>query len=89
MWAARVYGLADMAARTGQSQDPRRRVTKIFTTELAAMRAEVRARLGDNAFAQALVEGQTMTVEDLQKMGQKAPRLQPGDEWPLSTCGHC
>jgi len=32
---------------------------------VAAVRAEVRARLGDPAFDQAVAEGQTMTVEDL------------------------
>jgi len=65
VWAARVYGLADKLTRviqqpmmSGEVFDPLRKHT-------AAVRAEVRARLGEQAFAQAVAEGQSMTVEDL------------------------
>ena len=73
VWAARIYGLADKLARTGQSQDPRKRVTKDLRKPLAAARAEVRARLGDEAFAQALAEGQSMTADDLLAIPQPPP----------------
>jgi non-specific serine/threonine protein kinase len=66
VWAARVYGLADKLATT-TSEPPR--IGGVLVDPLkklaAAARAEVRARLGDEAFAQALAEGQSMTVEDL------------------------
>ncbi len=73
VWAARAYGLADKLARTSQSQDPRKRVTKDLRKPLAAARAEVRARLGDEAFAQALAEGQSMTADDLLAIPQPPP----------------
>jgi LuxR family maltose regulon positive regulatory protein len=66
VWAARVYGLADKLAAT-TSEPPR--IGGVLVDPLkklaAAARAEVRARLGDEAFAQALAEGQTMTLADL------------------------
>jgi predicted ATPase/DNA-binding CsgD family transcriptional regulator len=65
MWAARLFGLADTLARSGQSLGPRKRVTRQFATDVAATRAEVGARLGDNAFAEALAYGRTMSVEDI------------------------
>ncbi len=65
VWAARVYGLVDKLAKTsglprwgGWMFDP-------LWKRATAARAEVRARLGDAAFAEALAEGQTMTVEDV------------------------
>jgi DNA-binding CsgD family transcriptional regulator len=61
MWAARVYGLADKLATTSEPQ----RIGGVFQKPAAAARAEVRARLGDQAFDRAFAEGQTMTLEDL------------------------
>jgi predicted ATPase/DNA-binding CsgD family transcriptional regulator len=64
VWAARVYGLADKLTRTSQPLmggalfDPLRKRAE-------AVRAEVHARLGEQAFSQALAEGHTITVEDL------------------------
>jgi len=61
MWAARVYGLADKLATTREPQ----RIGGVFQKPAAAARAEVRARLDDQAFDRAFAEGQTMTLEDL------------------------
>jgi DNA-binding NarL/FixJ family response regulator len=61
MWAARVYGLADKLATTIEPP----RIVGVLEKPLAAARAEVRARLGDQAFDRAFAEGQTMTLEDL------------------------
>src|SRR5262249_58782925 len=65
VWAARLFGLADTLTRSGQSAGPRKRVTNVLATDLAAARAEVRARLADTVFAEALAYGRTMTVEDV------------------------
>jgi len=61
MWAARVYGLADKLATS--SEPPR--IGGMFQKLAVAARAEVHARLGDQAFDRAFAEGRTMTVEDL------------------------
>jgi len=61
MWAARVYGLADKLATT--SEPPR--IGGVFQKLAAAARAEVHARLGQEAFDRAFAEGRTMTLEDL------------------------
>jgi predicted ATPase/DNA-binding CsgD family transcriptional regulator len=65
VWAARLFGLADSLARSGQSLDPRKRITRALASDLAIVRAEVHTRLGDHAFAEGLAYGQTMTVEDV------------------------
>ncbi len=65
VWAARVYGLADKLAKTSESPRMGSELFNLLRKGAAAARAEVRARLGDEAFAQAVAEGQTMTVDDL------------------------
>src|SRR5262249_56215070 len=65
VWAARLFGLADSLARSGQSLGPRKRVTRALASDIAIVRAEVHARLGDHAFAEGLAYGQTMTVEEV------------------------
>ena len=65
VWAARVCGLADKLVRTSQPLTMSGELFDPLKTRAAAARAEVHARLGDEAFAQALAEGQTMTIEDL------------------------
>jgi DNA-binding CsgD family transcriptional regulator len=79
VWAARVYGLAEKLAPTGEPP----KLGEIFDTlneRVAEARAEVRAELGEQAFAQALAEGQTMTVDDLLTI----PHLPP-DSSSLAT----
>jgi predicted ATPase/class 3 adenylate cyclase/DNA-binding CsgD family transcriptional regulator len=61
IWAARVYGLANKLATTSEPS----RMGGVLKKPAAAARAEVRARLGDQAFDRAFAEGQTMTLEDL------------------------
>jgi predicted ATPase/DNA-binding CsgD family transcriptional regulator len=61
VWAARVYGLADKLATTSKPL----RMGGMFQKLAVAGRAEVHARLGDQAFGRAFAEGRTMTVEDL------------------------
>jgi non-specific serine/threonine protein kinase len=65
VWAARVYGLADKLAPTSESPTMGGELFATFRKRAAAARAEVRARLGDAAFAEALAEGQSMSMEDL------------------------
>src|SRR5262249_8256230 len=65
VWAARLFGLADSLARSGQSLDPRKRITRALASDLAVVQAEVRARLGDHAFAEALSYAQSMSVEEV------------------------
>jgi non-specific serine/threonine protein kinase len=65
LWAARVYGLADKLASSRKSPILSGEYFDSLRKRAAAVRAEVRTRLGDEAFARALAEGQTMTVEDL------------------------
>ena len=65
MWAARVYGLADKLAKTSGSPRLGGELFDSLMKSAATARDEVRARLGDKAFAQALAEGQSMTVDDL------------------------
>ena len=81
VWAARVYGLADKLAKTSE---PPRMGAEIFDALIkraTTVRAEVRARLGKQAFAGALAEGQSMTLEDLLAIPHPSPdsttRAQP------------
>jgi ATP/maltotriose-dependent transcriptional regulator MalT len=65
LWAARIYGLADTFTHTSQ---PLRTSWETFgplKKRTEAVRAEVRARLGEVAFARACAEGHTITVEEL------------------------
>jgi DNA-binding CsgD family transcriptional regulator len=73
VWAARVYGLADKLATTSESPRMGGEFFDSNRKRIAAVRAEVHARLGDEAFAEALAEGQTMTVEDLLTIPQPPP----------------
>ena len=73
VWAARVYGLADELAKTSESPRMGGEIFDLFRKRAAAVRAEVRARLGEQGFAQAVAEGQTMTVEDLLSIPQPPP----------------
>ncbi|HJS18615.1 MAG TPA: LuxR C-terminal-related transcriptional regulator [Anaerolineales bacterium] len=65
VWAARVYGLAEKLSPTSESPRMGGELFDTFRKRSAAARAEVRARLGEEAFAQALAEGQSLSVEDL------------------------
>src|SRR4030095_7160248 len=62
-WSARVFGLAEALKRMGQWNsevavlDQRLRIGDI--------RAEVRARLGEEAFASEIAAGQRLKLEDL------------------------
>jgi predicted ATPase/DNA-binding CsgD family transcriptional regulator len=65
VWAARVYGLADTLTRTSPPLLMSGELFDALRKRAAAVRTEVRARLGDVAFARAYAEGHTMTVEEL------------------------
>src|SRR5262249_35117475 len=65
VWAARVYGLADTTARTSRPLLTSWEMLGSAKNRVEAVRAEVRARLGDAAFARACADGHTMTMEDL------------------------
>ena len=64
-WAARVFGLADKLAETSQSQVVGRKHFERGRQEVAAVRVEVAAQLGEVAFAKALAAGRSLTLEDL------------------------
>lgn len=78
VWAARVYGLADKLAATSESPRMGGEFFYLLRQRVAAVRAEVRARLGEQAFAEALAEGQTMTVEDLLAIPHPPPDSRSG-----------
>jgi predicted ATPase/DNA-binding CsgD family transcriptional regulator len=81
VWAARVYGLEDTLTRTSPPLLMSGELFDSLRTRAAAVRAEVRARLGEVAFARACAEGHTMTVEELLAMPHPPPaartRAQP------------
>jgi non-specific serine/threonine protein kinase len=73
MWAARVYGLAEKLAPTSESPRMGGELFNAFRERAAAARAEVRGSLGEEAFAQAVAEGQRMSVEDLPDIPHPPP----------------
>jgi len=81
VWAARVYGMADQLAGASKSPMLSGEYFDYLKKRAAAVRAEVRARLGDEAFARALAEGQSMTLENLLAIPHPPPdstaRAQP------------
>jgi len=73
VWAARVYGLAEKLAKTSESPRMGGELFDSLRKQTEAMRAKVRARLGEVAFAQACAEGRTMIIEDLLAIPQPSP----------------
>jgi predicted ATPase/DNA-binding CsgD family transcriptional regulator len=73
VWAARVYGLADQLAKTSETPRMGSELFEPLRQRATAVRSEVRARLGDEAFALALAEGHTMTLEDLLTIPHPSP----------------
>ncbi len=65
VWAARVYGLADQLDKTSESLRLGGELFDPLMKRAAVAQSEVRAQLGDEAFARAMTEGRSMTVEDL------------------------
>jgi predicted ATPase/DNA-binding CsgD family transcriptional regulator len=65
VWAGRIYGLAEKLASTSESPRMGGELFDSLRREIGAVRAKVRARLGDETFAKALAEGHTMTVANL------------------------
>ncbi len=85
VWAARVYGLADKLTRTSQPLMMSGELFDHLRKRAEAMRAEVRAHLGDQAFEEALAEGQTMTVEDLLAIPHPPPDSTSAQAAPVSV----
>ena len=73
VWVARVYGLAEKLATTSESPRMGGEIFDSLRKQTEAMRAEVRARLGEVAFAQACAEGRTMLIEELLAIPQPCP----------------
>jgi len=73
VWAARVYGLAEQLANTSESPRMGGEIGDSWRKRTEAVRADVRARLGDVAFARAFAEGRAMAVEDLLAIPQPPP----------------
>jgi hypothetical protein len=61
-WSARVFGLAEASTRAGQT-NPDEAIRQFLRIE--EVRAELRAQLGDEAFAREIVAGQRLTLHDL------------------------
>ncbi|HEV2667137.1 MAG TPA: response regulator transcription factor, partial [Blastocatellia bacterium] len=62
-WSARVFGLAESLRRTGQGSSEVAVLDQRL--RLGDVRAEVRARLGEEAFAREFAAGQRLKLEDL------------------------
>ncbi|MGB3717189.1 MAG: LuxR C-terminal-related transcriptional regulator [Candidatus Promineifilaceae bacterium] len=63
VWSVRVFGLADAWASTGQASAEEAVLEQYFLT--GGIRAEVRAQLGDEAFAREIAAGRRLTLDDL------------------------
>jgi DNA-binding CsgD family transcriptional regulator len=61
-WSARVFGVAEASTRAGQT-NPDEAILQFLRIE--EVRAEVRAQLGDEAFAREIATGQQLTLDDL------------------------
>lgn len=72
IWAARVLGFADRASHNVINR-PRRRLSKNLKQVLLDTRIAVRNQLGEEAFTQALQEGQALTADDLFAIPHPSP----------------
>jgi predicted ATPase/DNA-binding CsgD family transcriptional regulator len=73
VWAARVYGLADTLAATGEARRLGGATIEPLKKRAAVARADVRTRLGEAAFDRAFAEGRALTIEELRAIPQPAP----------------
>ena len=62
-WAAQVFGLAEARIRTGQMRAEVEGMEQY--SHIGDIRAEVRAQLGDEAYAREMAAGQRLTLDDL------------------------
>jgi predicted ATPase/DNA-binding CsgD family transcriptional regulator len=67
-WAARVFGMADAWKEKSQITSPRYNADVEAHLGFAKPRAEVRAQLGEERYAQEWAEGRRMTLDDLLAM---------------------
>jgi non-specific serine/threonine protein kinase len=77
VWSARIFGLAE--AWTSTSQTNAEEAILQFL-RIGEVRDEVRAQLGDEAFAREIAAGQRLTLDDLLAIPQPqgpAPAVQP------------
>jgi DNA-binding CsgD family transcriptional regulator len=63
MWSARVFGMAESFSGTVQARAYMAALEEHF--HVGEIRAEVRAQLGDEAFAREIVAGKRLTLDDL------------------------
>jgi non-specific serine/threonine protein kinase len=63
VWSARVFGLAETFTATGQARAYLAAFEEHF--HIGEIRAEVRAQLGDEAFAREIAAGKRLTLDDL------------------------
>lgn len=76
VWSARVFGLAEKSPKEQSLERPRRRPSENLMKAFQSTRNKLRARLGEEAFARALEEGQSMTMGDLLAI----PHLPPSEK---------
>jgi DNA-binding CsgD family transcriptional regulator len=63
MWSARVFGMAESLSGTAQARAYFAALEERF--QIADIRAEVRARLGEEAYAREFAAGKQLTLDDL------------------------
>jgi len=63
-WSARVFGLAEAWPGTGQTNSLSVVLSQYY--RVGDVRAELRAQMGEAAFAREMAAGQQLTLEDLQ-----------------------
>ena len=65
VWSARIFGLAEVLTRSRQTRGEELEATFRRFLGIGDIRAEVRAQLGDEAFACEFATGQHLTLDDL------------------------
>ena len=75
-WSARVYGMAEAWPGTGQTNTLYTLLSQNY--RIGDIRAELRAQMGDEAFAREMAAGRQLTLEDLPTIPYPpAPAQQP------------
>jgi predicted ATPase/DNA-binding CsgD family transcriptional regulator len=85
-WAAQVFGLAEARIRTGQMRAEVENIEQY--SRIGDIRAEVRAQLGDEAYASEIAAGQLLTLDDLRAIPHPPSSASAADQSaPLSGSG--
>ena len=86
VWSARVLGLAEVSRGTHQTPGEETVAAYISRfTGIGDSRAEVRARLGDEAFAREIAAGKRLTMDDLRTIPRPQEAAPPSTSSGQST----